>query len=139
MKTHMIYIDALKEEVEFNVGENAADNDAIIDNASADNLLRATTKCGERLNSVVTEGKRRSLWFHVGGGRSSCHVVAVIPDGTNKKNVKYIVTQGAVLCKKFSRYASEKDLEIIYTLLENVTKTDVAGKVEVSMYKTKII
>ena len=116
MKTHMIYIDALKEEVEFNVGENAADNDAIIDNASADNL-----------------------WFHVGGGRSSCHVVAVIPDGTNKKNVKYIVTQGAVLCKKFSRYASEKDLEIIYTLLENVTKTNVAGKVEVSMYKTKVI
>jgi len=126
MKTHMIYIDALKEEVEFNVGENAADNDAIIDNASAGNLLRA-------------EGKRRCLWFHVGGGRSSCHVVAVIPDGTNKKNVKYIVTQGALLCKKFSRYASEKDLEIIYTLLENVTKTDVAGKVDVSMYKTKII
>jgi len=135
----MIYIDALKEEVEFNVGENAADNDAIIDNASASNLLRATTKCGERLNSVVAEGKRRSLWFHVGGGRSSCHVVAVIPDGTNKKNVKYIVTQGAVLCKKYSRYASEKDLEIIYTLLENVTKTNVAGKVEVSTYKTKVI
>ena len=112
----MIYIDALKEEVEFNVGENAADNDAIIGNGTAANL-----------------------WFHVGGGRSSCHVVAVIPDGTNKKNVKYIVTQGAVLCKKYSRYASEKDLEIIYTLLENVTKTNVAGKVEVSTYKTKII
>lgn len=116
MKTHMIYIDALKEEVEFNVGENAADNDTIIDNGSAGDL-----------------------WFHVGGGRSSCHVVAVIPDGTNKKNVKYIVTQGAVLCKKYSRYASEKDLEIIYTLLENVTKTNVAGKVEVSTYKTKFI
>ena len=43
------------------------------------------------------------------------------------------------LCKKFSRYASEKDLEIIYTLRVNVTKTDVAGKVDVSMYKTKII
>ena len=110
-----------------------------IDNGSAANLLQATTKCDERLNSVVAEGKRRSLWFHVGGGRSSCHVIAVIPDGTNKKNVKYIVTQGALLCKKFSRYASEKDLEIIYTLRVNVTKTDVAGKVDVSMYKTKII
>ena len=65
----MIYIDALKEEVEFNVGENAADNDTIIDNSSAGDL-----------------------WFHVGGGRSSCHVVAVIPDGTNKKNVKAFFT-----------------------------------------------
>ena len=44
------------------------------------------------------------------------------------KNIKYIVSQGAVLCKRYS-YPKEKNLPIIFTRVKNVELTDTPGLV----------
>jgi predicted ribosome quality control (RQC) complex YloA/Tae2 family protein len=124
MKQFMIYIDSLKCDIQFNVGENAEDNHSIIRLAKVDDL-----------------------WFHIGGGKPSCHVTASIPitnaysDSKNsKKGLKYIIKQGAVLCKSMSKYKSDKNVEIIYTFVKNVEcSAEIPGRVTLSNYKTIVI
>uniref|UniRef100_A0A6C0HWR9 Uncharacterized protein n=1 Tax=viral metagenome TaxID=1070528 RepID=A0A6C0HWR9_9ZZZZ len=122
MKHVIIYIASLKCDIQFNIGENAEDNDSIIRLAEADDL-----------------------WFHIGGGKPSCHVTAsnVITDSKNskdsKKGLKYIITQGAVLCKSMSKYKSDKNVEIVYTFVKNVCCSEIPGRVTLSNYKTIII
>jgi predicted ribosome quality control (RQC) complex YloA/Tae2 family protein len=118
MKKFIILIDAMKcpcPPIHFTIGSNAIDNFNIID------------------NSYDTD-----LWFHIGGGRSSCHVIASIPTNIviDRKNMKYIIKQGAVLCKSHSQYASEKNVEIHYTLIKNITKTNIVGTVKLSQYSS---
>lgn len=103
--------------VDFHIGENALDNFRIIDAADS-----------------------RDLWFHV-DGHSSCHVIADISaiDNINRKNIPYIVTQGAVLCKQYSRYANQKHVGIIYTRIADVEKTTTPGLVVVKNQKRVVI
>lgn len=116
MKHVIIYISALKCYIEFNIGENAEDNDSIIRLAEADDL-----------------------WFHIGGGKPSCHVTASTDSKNNKKELKYIIKQGAVLCKSMSKYKSDKNVEIVYTFIKNVSCSEIPGRVTLSTYKTIII
>jgi predicted ribosome quality control (RQC) complex YloA/Tae2 family protein len=101
----------MKRFVEFYVGMNAEENFELIDMASPNDL-----------------------WFHV-NNRSSGHVVAKIPENTSRKEISAIVKQGAFVCKYYSKYSSEQNLEIIYTKIENVKKTEIVGKVELSNHK----
>ena len=114
MKTIYKYIDAVKADIEFMVGEHAVDNHDIIDRSNP---------C--------------DLWFHV-SNRPSCHVIAVIPIGKkyDKKQIHKIVVQGSVLCKQYSKYASNTKLAVMYTPICNVVKTDIIGSVNVDTYKT---
>ena len=107
MKTVIIDIPSLKREITFHIGENAEDNDNVIDLAEPDDL-----------------------WFHV-STKSSCHITASVPDDIKRKDLKYIITQGSVLCKQHS-YPSDKKLDILFTKIKYVQKTDVAGKVIIS-------
>jgi predicted ribosome quality control (RQC) complex YloA/Tae2 family protein len=118
MKHVIVYIDSLKSDIQFNIGENAEDNDSIIRLAEADDL-----------------------WFHIGGGKPSCHVTAsnVITDSKDKKGLKYIIKQGAVLCKSMSKYKSDKNVEIVYTFVKNVCCSEIPGRVTLSNYKTIVI
>ena len=107
MKTEDIIIHTINENVTFIVGKNAQDNTSIILNATPDDI-----------------------WFHV-NNKSSCHVIALLSDLNIKiprKNMKYIVKQGALLCKQHS-YPSEKNLDIIYTKVKNIETTDIPGQV----------
>lgn len=114
MKTEFRRIEALKTDVEYWIGESAQDNFNIIDEAN------------------VTD-----LWFHLGEGESSCHVIARIPpDMPNKKAIRQIVTQGALLCKENSRRKSAKNVAVIYTKVENIEKTQVVGSVLTRNVKT---
>jgi len=117
MKCVSVFIDCIKTDIEFRIGENAKDNFEIIDAA------------------MPTD-----IWFHIDGLPSE-HVIASIPADIviDKKQRLKIAKQGAVLCKQYSKYASQKNLQIIYTEIKNVVKTDVVGKVEVSNSKTIII
>ena len=108
MKTHDIYIPAIKDTVTYTSGENSADNFKVIDAANADDY-----------------------WFHV-SEKSSSHVTVSPPEGINKKQLAKIITQGVVLCKQLSKYASEKDLPIIYTQIKNIQKTNIVGSVNVT-------
>lgn len=100
--------------VTYYIGKNKEENFEIIDQADLDDI-----------------------WFHV-NEFPSCHVIASLKDvNYNKKELYKIIKYGAVLCKKYSKYASVKNLDIIYTKIKNVKKTDIIGTVETS--NTKII
>jgi predicted ribosome quality control (RQC) complex YloA/Tae2 family protein len=115
MKTISKYIDCINADIVFKIGQNAQDNFDMIDSAEP-----------------------TDLWFHI-DGRASLHVIVSIPEGVNKKQLLRIVTQGAVVCKQFSKYASEKKVEIIYAKIQDVVKTNVVGSVTLTKSKTIII
>jgi len=103
--------------IQYLIGENAKDNFKIIDLANSNDI-----------------------WFHV-EDKPSCHVIAILSleSSMNKKDLQYIIKQGAVLCKQHSKYASDKNVPIIYTKIENVVKTDTPGMVNVSSTKRVVI
>jgi hypothetical protein len=61
----------------------------------------------------------------------------LIFDELDKKQKQQVIKQGALLCKQYSRLKSMKNVEIIYTKIENVVKTDIVGSV--STYKSNTI
>jgi predicted ribosome quality control (RQC) complex YloA/Tae2 family protein len=106
MLTKTINIASLQEPVNYSIGKNAKDNFDIIDSAD-----------------------QNDLWFHI-HNEPSCHVIAHIPNiNLNKKQLRQIITQGAVLCKSNSKFKSDKNIEVIYTKIKDVVKTDILGSV----------
>lgn len=138
MRTVTRFIPSIGETILYKVGRNAKNNVEIIEDSHPEDI-----------------------WFHV-SKESSCHVVAVmnleyhnnkcnglydpekeylrynfIPDNLTKKQFMHIIKQGAVICKEYSKCKSEKNVEIIYTNVENVIPTNVVGTV--SAFKSKKI
>ena len=107
MKTEIVVFEHIESDVIYYIGTNAKDNHCVIDKGTPDDL-----------------------WFHV-STKSSCHITASVPGDIKRKDLKYIITQGAVLCKQHS-YPSDKKLDILFTKIKYVQKTDVAGKVIIS-------
>lgn len=103
-------IDALNITITFYIGKSASDNFDLID--------------------TTMELNPENIWFHV-EDKPSCHVVADIPLDLilDKKDLMYIVKQGALLCKQCSKYKSESNLSIVWTKIKNVHKTRVLGSV----------
>jgi predicted ribosome quality control (RQC) complex YloA/Tae2 family protein len=111
-----IFIPSLNKNVLFRIGKNAEGNFQIID----------LSKCDD-------------LWFHI-SGVSSAHVIAIVPCFTlDKKQKRDLVKRGAVICKKYSKYASSKDVEIDYTEVKNVKKTNTIGTVTIRDPRVQII
>jgi hypothetical protein len=108
-KTEVKFVQGLNQEITFHIGKSASGNFEIIDNADEDDL-----------------------WFHV-DNESSCHVIASIPENMDRKDIRYIVKQGAILCKQNSRFKTKTN--IIYAKVKNVEKTNIPGKVVVSEEK----
>ena len=102
-------------DVEYVIGKNAEENFDIIDDA-----------------------ENHHIWFHV-KGHSSSHVIAQLEIELSKKDFRYIIKQGAILCKQHSKLKSSKNVEIIYTIIGNITKTDVPGSVITSCEKSIVI
>ena len=117
MKTEIIFIKGLNQEITFYIGKNQNENFDVID-----------------------KGKSDDLWFHA-KNESSCHVVCDIPEDTiqNKKMLSYIIKTGALLCKQnTNKLKSQSNVEFIYTLCKNITKTKVQGCVLTTDSKTII-
>ena len=105
-RLHDIFVPGLNKVIQFYIGKNAKHNNQIIDAANDDDI-----------------------WFHV-KDLPSCHIIAVIPeDIIDKKDLRYIIKRGALLCKSRSKYASIKKLDIIYTHVKNIIKTKIEGTV----------
>ena len=113
MKTISRYISALGDYIEYIIGQHASDNFEIIDNSKEDDI-----------------------WFHI-NNESSGHVIAIIPDNItfSKKQLRQIITQGALVCKENSKYKSQRNLEVVYAYVKNVEKTNIAGKVMITNSK----
>lgn len=113
MKAETIFIQGLKREILFYIGKNKNENFEVIDMGSDDDI-----------------------WFHA-KDESSCHVVCEIPDDINKKELRYIIKTGALLCKiNTNKLKSLSNIEIIYTQIKNITKTEVPGCVLTKNTKT---
>ena len=102
-------------EVSYDVGQSAQENHDMIDAAAP-----------------------TDLWFHV-TGRPSCHVIAHVPEEVldmpskaRRVALRKITTQGAVLCKRFSKYVSEKRLSLDVARVSDVEKSSVPGSVVVN-------
>ena len=116
MKTETIFIQPIKREITFHIGKTQSENFEVIDKGTDDDL-----------------------WFHA-NGVSSCHVVCNLPNDIDKKDLRYIVTVGALLCKNnTNKLKSLKNVEITYTQIKNITKTNVPGCVETQNTKKIVI
>jgi predicted ribosome quality control (RQC) complex YloA/Tae2 family protein len=116
MKYIQKHFKGISHAITYHVGENAEENEEIIDAANADDL-----------------------WFH-GQGFSSCHVIVNVAGlNLDKKQKRQIVTQGAVLCKQYCKYSYMSDLAIIYTEVKNVQKTNIKGTVVTDKVKVRIV
>jgi predicted ribosome quality control (RQC) complex YloA/Tae2 family protein len=60
-------------------------------------------------------------------------------DTLGKKEKQQIITQGALLCKQYSKLKSAKNVNVIYTKIEDVYKTDVVGSVLTSKGKVIVV
>ena len=115
MKEFVVWFDNIDEDIIFYVGENATDNFKVIDS-----------------------GNPNDLWFHA-KEISSCHVVAHVPSKIDKRELKTIIKRGALLCKQNTNKLSNiREVEIMYTQLQNITKTKTPGLVTVSCSKTVV-
>lgn len=108
--------------VDYEVGQTAQENHDIIDAAAP-----------------------TDLWFHV-TGRPSCHVIAHVPEEVfglaskaRRDALRKISKQGAVLCKRYSKYASEKNLSMDVVRVADVTKTAIPGSVTVTDGSTTLV
>jgi len=117
MKLIKQLIESMGISIDYKVGRSAEENDAIIDEARPDDI-----------------------WFHM-GTTSSCHVIAIIPDDLilDKKQLRLIIVQGAVICKQHSKLKSTPNAEVVYTKIKNIEKTDIPGRVIMINAKTIII
>lgn len=125
------FIPSLKKNIVYKIGYDSTNNFEIIDKADKDDL-----------------------WFHI-KNESSCHVIACLKniqytfrhdefpnfydikfDDLDKKQKLQIVKQGALLCKQYSRFKSLQNVDVIYTKIQNVQKTDIVGKVTLFCSKT---
>lgn len=115
MKTEVVYFNNIKKEIIYYIGKNDSDNFDVIDLADPNDI-----------------------WFHSNEG-SSCHVIAKVPDGLNKKEMLTIRKKGALLCKENTNKLKKlSNVEFIYTYVKNITKTEVNGCVMTANY-SKII
>lgn len=116
MKNVELQITNSELKINYIIGKNAINNFEIIDNSN-----------------------KEDIWFHL-EDYPSCHVIAKVFDiDINKKELKYIIKQGAVLCKLNSKYSSHNNIKIIYTKINNVKKTNVIGSVITTNTKRIII
>ena len=113
MKIENVFIQGLKREIVFHIGKNKDENFEVIGN-----------------------GKSTDIWFHA-KDISSCHVVCELPEDIDKKDLRYIIKVGALLCKNnTTKLKSQKGVEVIYTQIKNVTKTSIPGCVSTENTKT---
>jgi len=116
MKTEVLFISGLNREITFYVGQNQSENFDVID-----------------------MGVKEDIWFHA-NNISSCHVVANIPKDMSKKEMKYIIKAGALLCKmNTNKLKCLKNVEFIYTQIKDIEKTDVSGCVITKNHKKIIL
>ena len=116
MKTETLFIQGLNREITFHIGQHKSENFDVIDLGSPDDL-----------------------WFHV-STESSCHVVAIIPENTSKKDRRYIIKAGAILCKKYTnKLHCANNVEIIYTEVKHIEKTQYVGCVKISNGKKIVV
>jgi predicted ribosome quality control (RQC) complex YloA/Tae2 family protein len=82
-------------------------------------------------NSNLIDGANPwDVWFHVDGCPSS-HVILEVEEGSGGlRNIPLtVLKRGAILCKQHSKSKSIANCKIMYTLVMNLEKTNIPGRV----------
>lgn len=82
---------------------------------------------------LISESEQNDVWFHV-ENNPSCHVVLYV--GDVKKPHKSVINYCASLCKEGSKKKYSKKVNVIYTEIRNVKKTDKPGSVTIRNTRT---
>jgi hypothetical protein len=105
-----VYFNRLGISVTYWIGQNAKDNFDILDKASTE----------------------LDWWFHI-YNEPSCHVIAHVPGKLDRDDLRYVKTQGAVLCRDYHGQGLKK--KVMCARVMDVTKNDhVVGQVHVKKY-----
>ena len=90
-------------------------------------------------HAVIDLGGPSDIWFHL-DNTSSCHVVAVLPSDTSRKERGKIIKQGALLCKQWTaKVKAQRNVSVTYAPLCHVTKEQTPGSVSVTNASTIIV
>lgn len=120
-------------DIEFRIGSNAHENFDLIDDSHPNDLWFHVSQ-----SPYSSRLLRRPSEYAL--SHSSCHVVAKIHDNVyDKKQQHKIAIQGAILCKQFSKYKSERSVSIMVAPIHCITKTKKIGCVTVDVYSTIVI
>jgi predicted ribosome quality control (RQC) complex YloA/Tae2 family protein len=111
------------------------------------NIIYKIGKNDEGNFNLIDESDKDDLWFHI-NNKPSCHVIARLQnirfttqdndlpnyydihfDTLENKQKQQIIKQGALICKQFSKFKSEKNIKVDYTKIKNVFKTEIIGSV----------
>jgi predicted ribosome quality control (RQC) complex YloA/Tae2 family protein len=102
-----IHFEKIGKEIDFYIGENAQENQDIVLYANEDDL-----------------------WFHLSDYPSPHVLVSTNNISIERKQFRPIIIQASLLCKQYSKYKSEKNIDVIYTKIKNVIPTDKIGSVQ---------
>jgi predicted ribosome quality control (RQC) complex YloA/Tae2 family protein len=94
--------------------------------------------CNKYENFKIIDGALSSdIWFHV-DGEPSCHVI--LKNELKLREIpKQVIKRCAFLCKINSKAKTLKKCSIVYTQIENITKTDIIGQVIVGHHKSTTV
>lgn len=109
-----VYFSRLGISVTYWIGQNAKDNFDILDKASSE----------------------LDWWFHI-YNEPSCHVIAHLPGKLDRKYLRYVKTQGAVLCRDHHGQGDGPfcGKKVMCAKVQDVTKDDVVvGQVRVEKF-----
>lgn len=112
MKNLIIFDSLLKKDFEIIVGTSAQENWEIIDEAT-----------------------QNDIWFHL-EDLPSCHVILKSLNNKLKNFNKQTFIHCASICKENSKYKFHKNIEVIYTCVKNIKKTEPVGSVIASNTKS---
>jgi hypothetical protein len=116
MKVIKKYIPCLKREIEYIVGEVPQDNFDMIDKSHGDDI-----------------------WFNVQGFSMGNVIVRLYGINMDKRQLRQVILQGAILCKQQSKYYFMSNLVVLYNHVNNLVKTESPGVVMSKHSKIKII
>jgi predicted ribosome quality control (RQC) complex YloA/Tae2 family protein len=86
---------------------------------------------------IIDDATSSDVWFHV-DGEPSCHVI--LKNTLKMREIpKQVIKRCAYLCKINSKAKTLKKCPIIYTQIENITKTDTVGQVIVGNHKSTTV
>lgn len=109
--------------ITFLLGESAIENWQLLDNL----------KTHHNNSSDNSTDKQNYIWFHL-HNLTSPYVIMKSSDINNKQNIYY----GANLCKEYSKYKNIP-VNVIYTSIKNIKKTQKIGEVIVKNKFNKIL
>ena len=84
-------------------------------------------------SSMIDAASENDIWFHV-EGMPSCHVILKTHETVDTP--RQVIKRCAYLCKIHSKAKTLNRCVISYTTLNNVSKTNIIGQVNVQYCKT---